>query len=91
MNGQKDTDQDLNGKGIDEKEDFLQQIRTKVSHHFFLSFACFPRKSHFVYVLERFIFVCEMCINSAKSRFFSSLLLPQIHIRFIYLEHAWLY
>ncbi|KAM1004740.1 hypothetical protein ACFX13_004941 [Malus domestica] len=29
VNGQKDTDQDLNGKGADEKEDFLQQIRTK--------------------------------------------------------------
>ncbi|KAM1384411.1 hypothetical protein PS2_036364 [Malus domestica] len=29
LNGQKEADQALNGKGIDEKEDFLQQIRTK--------------------------------------------------------------
>lgn len=35
MNGQKEADQALNGKGIDEKEDFLQQIRAKVSDHFF--------------------------------------------------------
>ncbi|KAM1796650.1 hypothetical protein ACFX11_036871 [Malus domestica] len=29
LNGQKEADQALNGKGMDEKEDFLQQIRTK--------------------------------------------------------------
>ncbi|XP_021811695.1 SCAR-like protein 2 isoform X2 [Prunus avium] len=29
VNGQKEADQALNGKGIDEKEDFLQQIRAK--------------------------------------------------------------
>lgn len=43
MNGQKEADQALNGKGIDEKEDFLQQIRAKVSDHFFLSFGLLPK------------------------------------------------
>lgn len=36
LNRQKEANQDANGKGIDEKEDFLHQIRTKVSSYFVL-------------------------------------------------------
>lgn len=34
LNGQKDAKQPSNGKEMNEKEDFLQQIKTKVSSHF---------------------------------------------------------
>nr|XP_028954835.1 SCAR-like protein 2 isoform X2 [Malus domestica] len=87
LNGQKEADQALNGKGMDEKEDFLQQIRTKVSHLFFLSFGCFPSISHFVFVLERFILVCETC----QIEVFLISSTAADPYKLYYLEQAWLY